>query len=825
MTTIFERTNRDAHPPASRTRSLTKRTLSFVAIACLAALGHQVHAAPLKSHSDLGEQADVESVGLWTTYRLGERLYFELPSSVIDVELLAIKRRFKGEEAYGDVGKVGRQLIRWERRADRIVLNVRQARLLADSHGAPLDDRYLPWEWEAAGAFPVLFEGRNRAPVIDVTPLFTSAIGQWFDGETATDGIASRIDRARSFPKNVVVATRADVARGSESVFQLTHWNFVRLPERPMMSRQWDRRSPQMFPGFWSGSPEPAPNQPEVMLRWRLEKKHPERAISDPVVPIVIYVDRATPPKWRPYMRRAIEAWQPAFEAAGFSNAIIARDAPDDPEWSLEDVRHSVLLWSTREPRIGRALAQARGIFDPRTGEYLQVNEGSRAGYPDHENSYVNFSARYFFRAATVDPRARKWPFDDELRGEIMQMIASHEVGHMLGLRDGSFGKYVYSVESVRSPEWVRRMGFTPSLMNYSRFNYVAQPEDGMPAELLFQRVGPADKFWIRMAYAPVPGATSAIDERAQLEHWLAEIDRDPVYRFSLDYSNSGPDTPMDVIETTDPITGTQLGVKNLVRAIEMIPEAVTRGGAARGDVQLLADNAIMQWRDMMSHVVSLVGGYTRQRRAGHELRAEATPVPAREQRRAMAYLAEAAFQPPLYLRAPSLVRLLPVESRYPLPPTEIDTIVTTQKHVLDQLIGEQALRRMQHLAEAEVGAGIFADEADRYTLSDMLRDLRHGLWSELRTREVSIDVYRQGLQELYIEALRSLLMGQFDAPAVAHPLENLMQKKPIDAFIRNAVVVELRALRDELATAKARAQSPVVKAHLSRMHQLIGMP
>jgi len=495
--------------------------------------------------------------GIFTVHRIGDRVFYEIPADKLGREFLWVSQIARTTLGAGYGGQAaGNRVVKWERRGDRILLRAVSYDVIADP-AAPIAKAV-----DAANNNPIVMAFNVEAEkegnaVIDVTRLFTSDVTE-FSGRTRVgarsfDGSRSFVERAVSFPENIEVEAthtynnppaeagggrggpapapgggrgRAQTLRpGSHSV--VMHFSMVLLPEKPMQPRLFDERV-----GYFSTSKidysvdeHRAPRR-RFITRWRLEKKDPNAEVSEPVKPIVYYIDPATPKKWIPYLKAGVESWQEAFEAAGFKNAVIAKDAPtpeEDPDWSAEDARYSVIRWlpSTTENASGPH------VHDPRSGEILETDIQF---YHNVMNLARNW---YFVQVGALDPRAQKLPLPDDLMGKLVQYVAAHEVGHTLGFQHNMKASSMYTLAQVRDAKWVKENGHTPTLMDYSRFNYVAQPEDRIAVDDLIPKIGPYDKWATMWGYKPIPTAKSPDDEKKTLDAWARQQDATRWLRFS----------------------------------------------------------------------------------------------------------------------------------------------------------------------------------------------------------------------------------------------------------------------------------------------------
>ena len=752
--------------------------------------------------------------GVFTVHRLDDKVFYEIPEAELGKEFLWVSQIARTTEGVGYGGQaLGNRVVKWERHGDRVLLKNVSYAIVADA------EHPIARAVEAANndtiirAFNIEALSADDAPVIDVTTLFNREVPE-FSARTRLQarGFArdrSFVESVKAFPGNIEVKTthtytapppsssqnrsrtplrRRGMRPGSATV--LLHYSMVKLPENPMQPRLFDERV-----GYFSvrqidyGRDEHRSPRRRYITRWRLEKQDPDAAVSDPVKPITYWIDPATPTKWAPYIKQGVEAWLPAFEAAGFSNAVVARDAPtpeEDPDWSPEDARHSVIRWlpSTVENASGPH------VHDPRTGEILETD------IQFHHNVMNLVRDWYFVQVGPLDPRARTLPLPDELMGDLLAYVAAHEVGHTLGFQHNMKASSLYPPDKVRDPDWVRTMGHTPTLMDYSRFNYVAQPEDGIAAEDLIPKIGPYDVWATKWGYAPIPDAASPDDEKPTLDAWAREQDDTPWYRFSTPGAqNADPGQLTEAVGDADAVESTALGLKNLERVAAMLLDATATEAAAGepyDDLDELYGRLVGQWALEMNHVAAVIGGVRSQQKHVGQDGVRFTTIPRATQAEALAFLNEHAFTTPMFLVDPEILRRIE-------PAGALDRIRTGQARVLRSLLNAGRIRR---LVEQEA---IDGDAA--YAATDFLAELRAGLWAELEAPDVHVDAWRRNVQRVYLDLIDGQLNGRQPARGDVRPFlrgELRALDRTIDAsFARvsdRATRLHLEDIRDEIA-------------------------
>lgn len=791
----------------------------------------EVKAAPAKQNiNGLKPYAQVitpkakSSFGFLTVHKVDNNYFFEIPDSMLNRDILIVNRiskaptsRQKSRVGYpGDI--LGSKVIRFENKDNKRIL-VREYsyrersenkdgmfQSVRNSNTQPIVANF--------GIETIKKDSLTRNYVINVSvflqkenPLFSfDADSKEYIGLLNMVGEGTYIDTLKAFPKNIEISTTVTYQskKGMSNVgfletgsprIPLTYElnsSMVLLPEVPMKARLFDPRVGYFTVGYTDFDSNPQGIEyKKLITRWRLEPKdeaaYLRGELVEPKKPIIIYIDPATPKKWVPYLIQGVNDWQVAFEKAGFKNAIYALEAPtDDPSWSLEDARHSAIVYKPSD------IPNASGphINDPRTGEILET----------HINWYHNVMSLlrdwYMIQAGTIDEAARKMQLDDELMGQLIRFVSSHEVGHTLGLRHNFGSSHTVPVEKLRDKAWVEANGHTPSIMDYARFNYVAQPEDGITRAGIFPRIGIYDKWSIEWGYRWLPQFQTPEDEVAFSNQSIIEkLKTDVRYTFGTE---SDPNDPRNQSEDLgdDSMLASLYGIKNLKR---IVPQILTwsyepnKSYAGAGEIY---SGVVSQFNRYLGHVTKNVAGIY-----SNSITVEQTDeiarefVPANIQKRAIAFLNEQLFTTPEWLIDRQLMekaKILPV-----------NVICSLQSGVLARLINKNTLDKM---SENEILNGKKA-----YTSAQMFNDLKKVIWSNLGQS----DIYKRNMQKAYVENLINLLdkKGNTD--------KNASGKRPAYSEAPAIAHGQLTELK-RLATSAASMTSGTAKGHYQNLITLI---
>lgn len=755
--------------------------------------------------------------GVFDVHQVGSRLFFEIPTSQIGKDFVITSVLAGTPAGIGISGTLGTdRLIRFERRDNRILVrDVNYNSIATDSLQQTRRAMSLIEFYPIIAAINVEAYGKDSAAVIEVTRMFTGGVQEFTaNGRRATvDASRSYIEKFSAFSRNVNVTavqtfTPVGGAGGipglpipgfggaAQATTEAYTFSIVRLPDDPMMPRLLDARV-GYFGEFKTdfGSTEQRVLPRRYIARWRLECSDQKVGnLCAPKKPITYYVDPATPAWLVPWVKAGIEEWQPAFEQAGFAKGIVSADAPNDPDFSGEDASVAMVRW------LPSPVANAVGpsTTDPRTGEIIDADVQMYHNIMDLQRNW------YFTQVGHLDKRAQTFPFPDSLMGRLVQFVVAHEVGHTLGFPHNFKGSSMYPVDSIRSRTWVAKMGHSPSIMDYARFNYIAQPEDGIALQDLVPKVGPYDRYAVMWGYKPIPGAKTSDEEKTTLDAWARMQDSIPWYRFASDGGAGGadPGEQSEAIGDADAVRSTRLGFKNLERIVNLVVPASTSDKTADYSLLRATYSAVLgQWATEANHVTKIVGGRNKQEKAISQGGPVWTPVPKARQKDAVAFLNEAVFSTPTAMIKTDILSKLESDGN-------INRITGAQGRVLSSLVANAKLQRM---VEYEALA---ANKSTVYTLGDMLTDLRRGLWKEIYAGQ-PIDAYRRRLQTTYLEAMASKIK-----PAAPNAQDALLAQLFGGGVVstrdfRPLLKDEMRVLDRELAGAIARTGDRTTRAHL----------
>ncbi|MCK0159047.1 zinc-dependent metalloprotease [Allomuricauda sp. F6463D] len=670
-----------------------------------------------------------EGSSFLTTTVHNDQLFLTIPDNLLETPMLFVR--------YDHVPTPKYLQVVWSLQGNNILLKIPR---IESTAGILLPVRKrLAQKDNIIGIYPVeqTVEAVN-GHTINVTELLLSQAIEWKPGYTETPvPQISLVLGAKNWDNEVVIKVRKGLVMDKSRIAVPIFYGFAALPS-PMKSRRFDYRM-----GFFDDAIDQIHfdliNKKANITRWRLEKKFKDQEVSVPVEPITFWISPEVPKPWRPYIKAGIAEWLPAFESAGFKDALVVKELDSLDPWQAHRIHFNRVHWSQKKYLRGSEEENYGGtigpVIDIRTGEILR------------NDIFMGASARtvmekYFVRAAPLDQRAQRFPFPETLTGQLFQVIAAHEAGHAFGLVDGNFGEFAYPWDKMNDSIWLHKMGHTPSIMNYSRSSNIPQPSDSIPPSLLLQRVGPTDHYNIQWAYTEFPKGTTKKAEAEALEQMVRWQDSVPWYRFnSKRLEVIGPAASNEVVETNNPVQSTQLALKNLERVMALLPAAChDQNDNAR--LERLYERTGLLWLDHMKHVLSLVGGYDIHYKSIDQPGPMYDPLDREMQEEALHFLLSNAFDPPKWLNEPSFH----TRTRFS---TFSDKILDYQRTLLFELLSANRLKRLEYM-ESFWGY--------ENLVVTFLSQLRSGLFQELRSNTFPVNARRQELQQLYIGVVIRIL-------------------------------------------------------------------
>lgn len=765
--------------------------------------------------------------GMFCVHKVADRHFFEIPDSLIGRDMLAvcrISRSAAGSRAQmlGYAGdQVGDNVIRFEKGPDdRIFLkSISYKEMSADTteNGMYTSVRNSNLQ-PIVGAFDVKAYNKEKSTfVLDVTEylsgdndilFFESGVKRVL-GLTALLPASSYIAELKAFPGNVEIKTVKTYNRtigpnipgmmmgapgAAPATYELNS-SLVLLPKVPMKARYFDSRVGYFATGFTDFDANPqGVKRISMITRWRLEpkpedvEKYTRGELVEPKEPIIYYIDPATPKKWVPYLIAGVNDWQVAFEKAGFKNAIYAKEAPkNDSTWSVEDARHNVIVYKPSD------IPNASGphVHDPRSGEIMET----------HVNWYHNVMSLvrnwYMIQAAAIDPKARKMQFDDELMGQLIRFVSSHEVGHTLGLRHNFGSSSTVPVEMLRNKAFVEANGHTPSIMDYARFNYVAQPEDSISEKGIFPRIGDYDIWAIEWGYKWKPEFKTAADEATWLNKWIIErIGANKRLWFGTETDRDDPRCQNEDLGDNAMKAGAY-GIKNLKRVLASLPEWTKEPNEGYGNLSDIYKELVGQYNRYMGHVAKYIGGITTTPKTIEETGDVVEFTSKARQQEAMAFLQEQLFTTPRWLLDYKITGVTGINPAGMLAGVQVSTV--------SRLLNPGTLSKLDLFEQSK---GKVA-----YTSIEMINDLKKGIWSELPLHK-PIDAQRRMLQKGYVEALISIIAPPRAAAAPGSmPQGGSSMSKITDAS--SLLKGHARSLMAEIKAAASLAPNQATRLHL----------
>jgi hypothetical protein len=773
----------------------------------------------IKPFSEVIKDSFDKDEGLFNVYKDNNTYYYEIPDSVLGREMLMVSRIARTADGilFGGM-RNNNQVLRWEKRDTKILLRrVSFSNTASDTLPVYQAVRNSNFEPILASFDIKALNADSTGSVIDVTSLFTTdvpALGLQSNFRTRfqvrrVDGNRTFIESIRSFPENVearhlITYEAASPPSNSDAntiSLEINH-SMILLPAEPMQSRRPDARV-----GYFTanqteyGTSEHRAKPVRHVTRWKLVPKDKEAYLRgelvEPEEPIIFYIDPATPEEWREWLIQGVDDWQIAFEEAGFKNAIYGKMAPtpeEDPDFSLEDTRYPSIRY------FASPIQNAFGphVHDPRSGQIMT----SAIGW--YHNVMRLLRNWYFVQTAAANPDARATQFDDDVMGELIRFVSAHEVGHTLGLPHNWGSSHAVPVDSLRSPTYTANNGTAASIMDYARFNYVAQPGDGVTH--FFPQIGPYDKWSVKWGYTWF-GDMSVEEQEKILHQWTVERADDP--RFFYGRQTGSRIDPRSQNESLgdNNMRASEYGIANLQIITDNLIDWIGADGEDFSDLEELYGQVLGQWSRYMGHVTSNVGGVFENHKTFDQDGVVYEPVPKATQKEAMSFLRTHAFSDPTWVLNPEILGRVDQAGF-------VDGFRGRQVSVLNSLVDAQRIAR---LIEYEHRLG-----GDVYSPYEFMDDVRAAVWTELQ-RNSSISVYRRNLQRAYVERLGSLMTDELpNVPAAFRQFAGWTQVNVSQSDIRPIAREQLEQLLTDVQRSKTRVNDRATRVHLNDIERRI---
>ncbi|PZP49040.1 MAG: zinc-dependent metalloprotease [Pseudopedobacter saltans] len=780
----------------------------------------------IKPYKEVITDSAITQKGLFWVHKVDDKWYFEIPNKMFGKPILIVNRfaqvSANNSQTYG--GEIiSQKTINFEKGPDKNIF----IRGLIDITSADSTNQILKAVANSnvnplLQAFGIQAYGKDsNSVVIDVTDFIkgdndlVSLSGYKKTGLGASALLSDRsyIKSIKAFPVNVEIRTVKTYSGGGGSslmggsmmrprdntpMTMELNSSFLLLPEKPMSKRMFDKRVGYFADNYTQyGDDQQKVEDKTFVVRWRLEPKEEDRKkwesgqLVEPKKQIIYYIDPATPKKWRPYLIAGINDWQKAFEKAGFKNAIVGKEWPEnDTTMSMEDARFSVVRYFASDIEN----AYGPNVHDPRSGEILE----SHIGW--YHNVMKLLHDWYMIQAGPIDPKARKMKYDDELMGNLIRFVSSHEIGHTLGLRHNMGSSSKTPVELLRNKKWVEANGHTASIMDYARFNYVAQPEDNVSEIGIFPRIGDYDKWAIKWGYS-YSGAKTDEEDKKIVNKWTIDaLNKNPRLWFGGEGMDLDPRSQTEDLGDDNMIANTY-GIKNLQRVIANLPEWTKEEADDYSNLSAMYNQVIVQFNRYINHVVKNIGGLQNTYKTVEQDGAVYTATPKEKQKRAVAFLNTQLFETPEWLLDKNIMTKV-------FDPAGSNRVYSIQTNVLSSILSSRRLGLLQ------AATNTFGDTT--YSVSEYMGDLHDGIWKELKTNS-AVSAPRKNLQKVYVDNLMEIIDPKPSTPStqmIGNMIISSSMSAPTNAEVNAIARAELRNLQTQLTSSVSATSDQVTKYH-----------